>query len=111
MLGKPCSHPHLTLPTKKVSEGVVGPHTSATLTLVNLTAYESEQTLVQIVPLSGAGLLVHLQGLSAGQTLLTPRALHVQDTAPSLLPAAPFSGRLTVPVDLEGFQLGESKPC
>lgn len=46
---------------------MVGPRTSAALTLMNLTAYTSEETLVQIVPLSGAGLVVHLQGLSAGR--------------------------------------------
>ena len=97
MPGKPCSRPHSTLPTGAVSEGVVGPRTLAALTLVNLTAYLSEQTLVQIVPLSGAGSLVHLQGLSAGRTLLTPQALHAQDAAPSLLPATPFAGRLMVP--------------
>lgn len=63
------------------NEDMVGPRTSATLMLVNLTAYTSEQTFVQIVPLSGAGLLVHLPRLPSGRTLLVPQALHVQDTA------------------------------
>lgn len=59
----------------------MGPHTSAAPMLVNLTAYTSEQTFVQIVPLSGAGLLVHLPRLPSGWTLLMPQALHIQDTA------------------------------
>lgn len=76
LLGKTC---HLCHPT--FNKDMVGPHTSAALVLVNLTAYTSEQTFVQIVPLSGAGLLVHLPRLPSGWTLLMLQALHVQDTA------------------------------
>lgn len=75
LLGQTCHLCHSTF-----NEDVVGPRTSAALMLVNLTAYTSEQTFVQRVPLSGAGLLVHLPGLPSGWTLLVPQALHVQDT-------------------------------
>lgn len=82
LLGKTC---HLCHPT--FNKDMVGPHTSAAL--VNLTAYTSEQTFVQIVPLSGAGLLVHLPRLPSGWTLLMPQALQVQGTALHPVQSAP----------------------
>lgn len=85
LLGKIC---HLRHPT--FNKDMVVPSTSAALMLVNLTAYTPEQTFVQIVPLSGAGLLVHLPRLPSGWTLLMPQALHTKDTA--LQPAQSAAG-------------------
>lgn len=85
LLGKIC---HLHHPT--FNKDMVVSCTSAALMLVNLTAYTPEQTFVQIVPLSGAGLLVHLPRLPSGWTLLMPQALHTKDTA--LQPAQSAAG-------------------
>lgn len=100
LLGKTCHLCHLTF-----NKDMVGPHTSAALMLVNLTAYTSEQTFVQIVPLSGAGLLVHLPRLPAGWTLLMPQALHIQDT--DLHPAQSAPGGKQCPW-AEGLPTGQS---
>lgn len=106
---KPCGCPHPAVPPGAVREGMVGPRTSAALRLMNLTAYTSEETLVQIVPLSGAGLVVHPQGLSAGRA--SPASQVFAGAGCSPHPTAPFAGRLTVPAGWGGgFQVGQNKP-